>query len=149
ACGSTNQCQPGLTCMDGACKPFCLVDGDCTGTGRSCAQVHYGSFPVPKFLVCTSACDPVNPTAICGLGLSCFGTGRTPSDCVGPVGAGVGPSACAPGMPAACAPGYVCAGQDCLKWCRMTMNDCAPGQTCTTLPSGAVTLGGTSYGGCQ
>jgi len=147
ACGATPQCKVGLTCMDGACKSMCNTAADCPGAGRTCQQVYYEGFPVTGWLVCSSACDPTNPTA-CGTGLTCLASSATATDCVGPAGTGIGPGSCGPGLP--CAPGYVCmlgaASYDCKKWCRIGGSDCAAGETCG---GATVTVNGVSYGACS
>lgn len=151
-CFSQNDCQKGLTCLDGACKPFCDTASDCPGAGRTCGPVYYGGGTVPGFRICTSACDLTNAAAKCGPGLTCYATTFTSADCVGPAGTGTGPGGCASG--ALCAPGYVCqngptGGLDCMKWCKIGGSDCAAGQTCAALAAGMVTVAGVDYGVCN
>jgi hypothetical protein len=153
SCTTTSQCAVGLSCMDGACKPLCNTAADCLGAGRTCDQVRFEGFAVPGWLVCSSACDPTNPGASCGPGVTCLPGGATSTDCVGPAGGGTGPASCGPAFP--CAPGYDCvygadAGTyDCHKWCKVGGSDCAAGETCGAPPTGSLVLDGTTYGVCM
>ena len=153
ACASQNDCQKGLTCLDGACKPFCDSNADCPGAGRACVPVYSGGGVVPGFQICTSGCDLMNPASACGPNLTCSATTYTTADCTGPAQTGIGANACAGGA-WLCAPGHICQQMtvngtfDCVKWCKSGGNDCPAPQTCKSLPGGFVTVGAVAYGVC-
>jgi hypothetical protein len=157
-CGTIlGQCSAGLSCLGGACKPFCATSADCPGAGRECQQteVNVGgqAITVPAMFTCTAGCDPVNPGLVCGSGVTCLFTGGTTTDCYS-AGTGVGPGACSANQGLACAPGNVCIDTtsttgtySCLGWCRLSATDCPAGYTCTQLNT-KPTLAGVEYGAC-
>jgi hypothetical protein len=145
-CTTPTECATGTSCVGYSCKPFCNTLADCPLTGASCLQVYMG-VPVPGWHSCSSGCALENPSARCGAGTTCAVVLPDITDCVGGVGAGIGPGTCLPGNDLACAPGYACAGGTCAKWCRIGQNDCPTG-SCT---GGALstTVGGVAYGTCS
>ena len=92
-------------------QPFCNSNADCPGIGRECIQVDSsdtGNPPIPADFVCTAGCDPINPSAICGTGVTCDFYDTTFTQCFGPVGFGVGANGCTQDNPLLCARGYIC-----------------------------------------
>lgn len=151
------RCKVGSACLGGACKPYCESDADCAGANSKCKQVELykngTSTLVPGMFTCTAGCDPVSPGLVCGSGLTCSFAGTGTTDCYSS-GTGVGAGACNQNSGLACAPGYTCinttqqtGGYSCLKWCRLTANDCSNGFVCKDLTSKPV-LGGVEYGAC-
>jgi hypothetical protein len=157
-CTTYGQCELGATCVGGVCKPFCSTAADCAGTNVTCEQIiDYGSGkPVPGLKVCSAGCDPVDPSAICGPGVTCFpypwnGLGKDHGDCVGPTGSGVGPDACSgTNLNEPCAPGYYCTTtHDCVHWCRVGhATDCLSGELCEPFISPQPVIAGVEYGVC-
>lgn len=129
-CSTDGECQAGTSCVSGLCTPFCATAADCPGSGRSCQQVSGGNPPqdIPGYLVCTAKCDPINPSAVCGGGVTCLAfPGNDDTDCF--VAGTATSGKCAGKRGDECAPGYRCAGESdatlaCRKWCRRGMNDC-------------------------
>jgi hypothetical protein len=167
-CTSNTQCAVGFTCYGGACMPFCATDASCTkfGAGSRCyAGYNYvdacsEDVNVPGMGVCSSGCDPLEPKALCGPGLTCYAQGDT-SYCTGPTGTGVGAGGCAGSS--LCAVGYDCvtytssygSGSSallqrttCEAYCRIGMTDCPSTQTCTAL-NNPPTIDGVEYGVCM
>lgn len=152
-CDNSNGCQAGYSCVSDTCRPFCKTAADCPGSGRTCDQVSGGSPPqnIPGFLVCSAQCDPMNPGAVCGPGVTCLAfPGNDQTDCF--VGGTATSGACAGKAPDECAPGYVCAGPQngtatCRKWCRVGKNDCG-GKACSGFSPKNI-VGGVEYGVCQ
>lgn len=92
-------------------------------------------------------CSPLAPATICGLNERCYPTTDHLTDCEGPVGAGTQGAACA--SDANCASMYACfaaPSNQCLKWCRIGLNDCSPGSCVGLNP--AVYSGAQEYGVC-
>ena len=144
---ANDNCEPGSICLNDCeekvarCFRFCgsdssMRDDICPG------QCNFGIDDANKhgtgFTVCdppTVTCDPVNSTATdCGdpaLGCYVLSTGKTACDCKGTIAAGA--SGC--GVYNSCVPGYSCVSLNtpggiiatCLKTCRISGNDCAPG----------------------
>jgi hypothetical protein len=158
-CSALGECAPGLACVDAACKAYCNgANGECTtGVGAACAGVQYdpgdgGAVPIQGLMVCSDQCDLMNPSAVCGPGVTCLPhseptTKPGQSGCLG--GAGTGTSNCQTHTD--CAPGYACANAKCHKWCSSSL-DCTGGQTCQQLTSGGKTgwfyVGNKQFGMC-
>jgi hypothetical protein len=151
-------CERGATCIGGVCKPFCGSASDCTGTNVTCDSIDQvgTNVPIPNLFVCSSGCDPVNPSAICGPGVTCFpypwdGLEHDHGNCIGGAGTGVGSGACVGknnDYPP-CAPGYYCTlAGDCLHWCRVGLTDCANGETCVGISPPPTAIEGVTYGLC-
>jgi hypothetical protein len=154
-CASTASCAPGLTCFNGACRPYCSLasDAGCTPLlpeGGACeAVIGPDGGPVPGYAVCTFDCQLQDPNA-CGpngsLNAGCVSNGAGGTDCedVGILGVG---ATCQYAND--CLPGLVCAGS-CLPWCRIAASpsDCSGGATCEAFSGGAVIANGIEYGYC-
>ncbi len=142
----SGDCDEGTTCLDGVCKPFCLVNGDCVS--GTCSPVYWtGSATIPGFSVCASGCDPLSPQAKCGP-LNCSLAKGGALDCLA-FGSGTGPGDCSTSNPSTCKVGYFCYnGNDCARWCRAPpYSDCEPQLKCWSL-SPSVKANGTEYGVC-
>jgi hypothetical protein len=165
ACTAPADCAVGLTCYGGACLPFCSTDASCAKVGSKCYEaINYvqacsAYVGVPGEGVCSSACDPLDASSVCGAGLGCYPSGDT-SYCEGPTGAGTGPGGCSAST--YCSAGYECITYTasygdgtsselqratCESLCRVSMTDCASSKTCTPL-TGAPTVNGVAYGVC-
>jgi hypothetical protein len=165
ACTVTADCAVGLTCYLGACLPYCATNANCAKVGSTCVQAAdyveacSASVGVPGEGVCSSACDPLDSSSVCGTGLGCYPYGDT-SYCEGPTGAGTGPGGCSAST--YCAAGYECITYTasygdgtsselqratCESLCRVSMTDCPSTKTCTPL-TGAPTVNDVPYGVC-
>jgi hypothetical protein len=154
-CASTASCAPGLTCFNGACRPYCSAEGDagCAAKlpeGGTCEAVSGADGgPVPGYDICTFDCQLQDPNA-CGpngsLNAGCVSNGVGGTDCedVGILGVG---ATCQ--YLNDCLPGLVCAGT-CFPWCRIAASpsDCSGGATCEAFSGGAVMANGIEYGYC-
>lgn len=167
-CNQAGDCVAGLTCYFGACRPYCSnARTKCTAPGTDlCVEVlDNNNKPEPNMKLCTIACDPRNPSPVCGTN-SClwFPTYYSPekvSDCNY---AGTN----APYTPcqgdADCKPGYACVnhpkyGLECERWCRIGVaGDCTapsgttfpPNLTCKDVfTTNAPVIGGQKEGSCQ
>lgn len=150
ACKMTTDCAPGLSCIFGACRPYCSTNGSaCQQPGTTnCLQLTAGQqmTPVPNLLICELDCalDDVNA---CGGGTEgCAYFGMTDVDCRDMTGGNT--STCTQQNPV-CAPGYVCLTNNvCGKWCKVGgMNTCG-NKTCTSL-STKVIIKNVEYGVCN
>jgi hypothetical protein len=157
ACVGTEGCAVGLTCVFGACHPFCDNPGtECAGAGRgACQQVTSTSGrPMTNLTVCQVTCDLRDPRA-CG-GTTAAGTGVCnvsddgTTDCVAGGIRTVGQT-CSPTDD--CGPALICAvaagstSGVCKKWCRVGTADC--GGTLICNPFGTkVKVGTVEYGAC-
>jgi hypothetical protein len=154
--GDSDQCGAGHECIGGVCKPFCCSAADCEGGVVTCEQITStggpSGTPLVGLEVCSAGCDPSNPTAICGQGVTCSpfpwdGNGHDHGDCIGGVGTGMGPDACA--VLTDCAPGFYCLpDDDCAAWCRMDAPVCSGALICTSFQT-KVVIGGVEYGVCN
>jgi hypothetical protein len=156
-CFVTSDCQAGLTCFLGACRPYCTGDtvgGPCTGTGLgTCAQASAGDQNIPNEEVCYVSCDLANPAAACGANGCVHAGGQTNCETVG---FAVSDEDC--DDPTDCAPGYACvtfttSGSDassstCQAYCTFPTGTCSVGQTCQHFSTDIV-LNGKTYGFCQ
>ncbi len=157
ACASTNQCAKELTCLFGACRPYCPTAGAaCAGANvGSCFEPETGAggATTPNLKVCAVTCDPRNPAARCGSnGCVWFSTDKE-SDCR-PVGTKKLYDACASIVE--CAPGLTCAthplfGPECERWCRVGQGgDCGLLEDCVDVyGANAPTVGAYKYGLCR
>jgi hypothetical protein len=144
-CTDTSGCLTGFTCKYGVCLPYCARTSDCTESGSTaiCKNLTYSDQgtlkDIPGMTVCTTQCDPMNPSTSCGADRGCVFTAATTTTCSG-AGDGTTAASCATNR-FACAPGYLCVGTgDCRRFCRMGIaGDCPAGKTC-----GKLTLNGTS-----
>lgn len=161
-CAQTGDCLAGLTCLYGACRPYCgSPRSPCATAGTELCVQHVGDDgkPVTNVAVCTITCDPRNPSAVCGTN-SCiwFPTYYAParvSDCNF-----AGPKAlyetC--GNDFDCAAGLACvndpkkgASPVCERWCRIGVaGDCPLGTSCRDLfAADAPVVAGQKEGVCQ
>lgn len=155
SCTSIGQCKKGMECIGYACKPFCASASDCTGTNVTCEQIRNPpntGAAIPGLEVCSSGCDPLDASALCGPGVNCSpspwnGVDPDHGDCFGQAGMSTGPGACATN-PFACAPGWGCSSGDCRQWCRRGDEDCPGAQSCAALVPPPI-IAGVEYGGCQ
>jgi hypothetical protein len=159
-CSFLGDCQKGLSCVGGQCKPYCATARDCPGAQRTCRSVtDDGGNAIVGARFCTLNCNPLDPTddtggfSPCGTGATCLpGTQASPfSDCGGNVNpAGIQGVDCS--MNPACAPGLGC-GSDgthvtCRKLCRTNGSDCPSGMSCA-VGNPALFVGAVEYGYCS
>ena len=167
ACTKDADCLAGSFCEYGACKPFCDKDSKCPTTRSGCilgareSKECNSLLPIFGAGFCGTKCDPLNPSAVCGAGVSCEAF-STFTDCRGPTGAAIGPSNCGSGTAAEkCAPGYTCLTypytdrsntthevNTCERWCAIGAGGC-PGSTLCTPLTDAPKIGSTTYGTCS
>jgi hypothetical protein len=157
-CASTASCAPGLTCFNGACRPYCSSSGDAgceakLAEGGTCVQIiGPDGGPIRGYDVCTFDCQLQDPNA-CGtngsLVAGCVydGVGGTDCEAMGLMGIGASCQSLND-----CQPGLVCAGT-CLPWCRVGLSpsDCGDGEACQTFAiddAGGVSANGIEYGYC-
>jgi hypothetical protein len=157
ACSGTGGCAVGLTCVFGACHPYCATAGSqcaVAGTGV-CYQVqNQQSQPVPNLDVCLIACALDDATS-CGpvsanqndpvAGCTIIDNANHP-DCAT---AGRSTTTCgANGAPPLCGPGYACTtAGGCVKWCKVGGANTCGAQTCRSF-SPPVVVVGIEFGGC-
>ena len=161
-CNQTGDCLAGLTCMYGACRPYCKTPrSKCTVSGTDlCVEVlGANAKPVTNKTVCTITCDPRVPAGVCGTN-AChwFGTYYAPSkvsDCnfggtLAALAVCKGTSDCQPGLACIVHPKY---GLECERWCRIGVaGDCGtdPKFTCKDVFLGdAPVINGVKEGVCQ
>jgi hypothetical protein len=154
-CTVTASCAPGLTCFNGACRPYCSSTGDagCEAKlpeGGACvAVVGDDGGPLPNYEVCTFHCQLQDPSA-CGpngsLNAGCIYDGVGGTDCEDVGLSGIGTSC---QFLNDCLPGLVCAGT-CMPWCRVTQSpsDCGDGEACQAFAGSPVVANGVEYGYC-
>ncbi len=165
-CTQSGDCIAGLTCIYGACRPYCSsARTPCTTPGTDlCVEVlGANSQPEPNMTVCTIACDPRLPSAVCGTNMCLwFPTYYSPekvSDCNFPGTIDAEMPCSAAGNDSECKPAMACVqhpkyGPECERWCRIGMNsDCAasgPAFTCKDVfGANAPVIGGVKEGICQ
>lgn len=161
-CLQTGDCVVGLTCQYGACRPYCDTPRTkCGAPGTDlCVEVpdDQGK-PIANLTVCTIACDPREPQAVCGTN-AChwFATFYAPhkvSDCnFGGPKKVLEPCE----SDSECQPGLVCIdhpsnsiGKECERWCRLGQaGDCPNGFSCVDVfGDAAPVIGGVKEGVCQ
>lgn len=156
ACDKTKICAGGLTCVGGACRPFCASpNAACAGTGLGqcfTPQIDTKGSTVPNLDVCTIKCDPRNPQTACGKNNCLWFSGNKESDCRS---AGTVSNYGACSSAADCKAGYTCAPYDgsneCEKWCILGKSgECPSSATCVdTFGTSAPSSGGSKLGTCQ
>lgn len=157
ACASTNQCAKELTCLFGACRPYCETPGSaCVGADLGgCFQPETGAggATTPNLKVCAVKCDPRSPATRCGSnGCVWFATDKE-SDCR-PVGTKKLYDPCSSIVE--CAAGLTCAthplfGPECERWCRLGQGgDCGLLESCVDVyGANAPKVGVYTYGLCR
>jgi hypothetical protein len=165
-CNTTADCAAGLTCLAGACRPYCpaaSANSQCgiPGTGL-CIQVVNDATGtnVPNETVCLINCALDDPTSCGGIpasgpiaGCVLDTNGGTNTDCQA-AGSSMTSTCSGSTAPPLCAPGYGCqqlgSGLVCAQWCRLDIaGTCQGGATCMQFGgSGGVIINGTAYGYC-
>lgn len=158
-CNDTKDCVQGLTCVYGACRPYCSVAGrSCTGKGTQlCVQGRKpGGEPIPNLAICTLGCDPRDPVPSCGSNACRWITNyydTAVSDCNTPGPGAVGTACKDAGE---CQAGLTCGhhptrGDECERWCRFGVpSDCpAPSKCVDVFGSKAPVVLGVREGLCQ
>lgn len=160
-CQVTGDCMAGLTCVWGACRPYCKTPlSKCSvgGTGLCVSYLDDAGKPIPNLNICTLSCDPREPSGVCGTN-SCHWFpdeySSKLSDCNFP-----GPRAvlepCTDSRD--CKPGLACinhprVGRECERWCRLDIpSDCGsdPAFTCQDVfGANAPVVNGHKEGVCQ
>jgi hypothetical protein len=154
-CTSTSDCQQGLTCILGACRPYCTgqtLGTPCKGSGvGSCAQFYSGGVAVKNDEICFVSCDLTNPTAACGANGCVISSGETNCETVGTAGEF---ASCTYGSD--CAQGLSCitfgsgdsGTSSCRTMCRFGGAACGNNESCTHFSTDLV-LNGITYGFCE
>ena len=155
ACTTTSNCARGLTCWNGACRPFCSRGTPTCGAGTLCfAPQDAAGATTPNLDVCSIACDPTRASAACGTNACVWFASAGVADCRPP---GTRPEYATCASTADCRQGLVCVndpifGPECERWCRVGSNaDCSLGDTCAdVLGASAPTVpgAGTRIGVC-
>ncbi|HRG99547.1 MAG TPA: hypothetical protein PLR99_25040 [Polyangiaceae bacterium] len=148
ACTTTSNCARGLTCWNGACRPFCSRGTPTCGAGTLCfAPQDAAGATTPNLDVCSVACDPSRASAACGTNACVWFSSAGVADCRPP---GTRPEYGTCTSTADCRQGLVCVndpifGPECERWCRVGSNaDCSFGDTCAdVLGASAPTVPGT------
>jgi hypothetical protein len=117
-----DDCQRGLTCVDGACATTCALGAAGCAASEACVE-HLGLFRPGTFGACTSSCDPVTQQrpdgSRCPAGQGCYATFDAAGATLACAAAGtIAIGAVVPGTP--------------------TSNACVPGATPARGPSGAI-----------
>jgi hypothetical protein len=152
ACLSSGNCEAGLTCAGGVCRPYCASPGsDCPGTelGECIQAVDRDGGATPNLRICLVNCDLATPSGRCGSGMRCTyfetdsvdcrveGDGTQGDSCAGE-------SDCASGY--GCSPGLLRAV--CERYCQVGgTSNCPSGTTCTPLLTPR-RVGGVHFGTC-
>lgn len=161
-CNQTGDCLAGLSCVYGACRPYCTTPrSKCgvSGTDLCVEVVGKDSKPIINKAVCTITCDPRVPAGVCGTN-ACqwFGTYYAPSkvsDCnfggtLGSTAVCQYTSDCQPGLACVSHPQY---GLECERWCRIGVaGDCGadPKFKCKDVfGADAPVINGVKEGVCQ
>jgi hypothetical protein len=159
-CNSTGDCQQGLTCGGGACKPYCTKAGSACGTGLGNCLQYFGpdGGNVPNATICEVPCDPEDAGSCGGPSgsplASCQPDGLGGIDCFGGVGTHTQNQSCS--ATTFCAANFVCinaGGGTCAQWCIVANGgaECPANSTfgvCDKL-NPDVNVGGVEYGVCQ
>lgn len=160
ACPSvgSSSCQPGLTCIFGACRPYCPTAGiACVGAGLGkCMQVQdINSKDIPNFKVCAIACDLADANACggCSAGYcaGCVPNGQSGgTDCEKVGTATQGQTCSGTSDPPLCSPGFACVSsggtKTCARWCKYPGGACPTG-SCSALNPPRI-VDGQNYGIC-
>jgi hypothetical protein len=154
ACTSTGNCALGLTCVFGACRPYCTTANQTCSNGGLCfdPQNSQGN-PTPNRHVCSIQCDLRNPSAACpGNGCDWFDAQKV-TDCRT---AGTGGQDLPCNSNADCKPGFECYPfgpliTSCQGYCRIGQNgDCGNGTSCTDVfGANAPNQNGSKLGLCE
>ena len=156
ACTTTGGCAAGLTCVFGACRPYCASAGAACGTPGTgnCQQVQNTSMvDIKNLKVCLIACALDDASSCGGLPTnttdpvaSCVPTTTGATDCET---AGRSTTTCGGQNPPFCAPGYACVNSaTCQKWCKVGGSGQCGAQTCGSFTT-PVMIGGVEYGSCR
>lgn len=157
ACTTTGECVAGLTCVFGACRPYCAqMSGSACGVAGTgaCQQVQNTSMvDIKNLKVCLISCalDDVSscgglPTIMTDPVATCAPTTPGATDCVK---GGRSTTTCGGQNAPFCAPGYRCSnGTTCESWCKVGGTGQCGALTCGALMP-AVTIGGIQYGSCR
>ncbi len=155
-CSSTANCGKGLTCVFGACRPYCSTPNQpCNGAGLGpCFDPqNTNGTTTPSRHVCAVMCDPRTPSTAC-VNNSCWYYGGGLTDCR-PAGLGTQDATCS--TVSDCAAGYECGesaflGPICMRFCRLPLGsqDCGSLTTCTDFygPDAPIS-GGVKLGLCD
>ena len=154
-CTSTSDCQQGLTCSLGACRPYCnaqKVGTACDGGGLgSCVQIDSFGSAVPNLKVCLVSCDLTNPSAACGAGGCVLAAGETNCQAVGTAGEFASctyTTDCAPGLNCITFGSGDSGTSSCRTMCRFGGAACGNNESCTHFGTDLV-LNGVTYGFCE
>ena len=158
ACSGTGGCAVGLTCVFGACHPYCGSAGSqcaISGTGL-CYQVQNQQMQnIPNLDVCLVKCA-LDDAASCGAisanqsdpvaGCIVDNAGNTDCETVGR-----STTTCGGANAPYCAPGYTCANNGstnvCVKWCKVGGAVNCGAQTCRSFTTHVI-VAGTEFGYC-
>jgi hypothetical protein len=155
-CSSTGGCQLGLTCIFGACRPYCAAAGQACPNAGFCIDPPYDmqGHTTPNRHTCTIDCDLRSPAGACpGNGCDYY-QGLHKTDCGKAGGLDQG-QLC--NTHADCKPGFSCAQvapispfYACMGWCRIGHNEDCSGSSCTDyFGSDAPNQGGSKLGLCN
>jgi hypothetical protein len=161
-CAQTGDCVAGLTCLYGACRPYCATPRSKCGVSGTelCVEVlDDNDKPEPNHNVCTITCDPRAPQAVCGTNACLwFATYYAPakvSDCnfqgtVDHLKACTSDYDCKAGMACIDHPSANI-GKECEKWCRIGVaGDCPANFKCNDVfGANAPVINGVKEGICQ
>jgi hypothetical protein len=164
-CTQTGDCVAGLTCLYGACRPYCTnARSQCTGAGTELCveELDNNNKPIANMNTCTITCDPLMPSAVCGTNTCMwFDTLYAPakvSDCNYPGTQGLNQGC--PNSDYDCAPGLACHqapkhnnNYECEKWCHFSpavAGECGSGYSCKDVfGAAAPVFNGVHEGLCQ
>lgn len=154
-CTATKDCDVGLTCAYGTCRPYCAAVGQaCTGSGLGpCEALYEQGASVPSTQVCSIKCDLHDPGAACGSNNCVWDSTTNVTDCdrAGSLAA-FSPCSkyddCKPGLACVTNPLY---GTECEPWCRIGVaGDCPVLSFCQDVyRDKAPMVGSTKLGLCQ
>ncbi len=154
-CSSTSQCALGLTCVRGACRPYCAKAGQSCNNGLGeCMQLKNGNgSSITNLKVCAIPCAPRNPSAACGANNCIWDEGPDTTDCAT---AGTKGEFETCSSSTQCLPGFACVdnpdkGLVCERWCRVGNSaDCPGSPTCVDVFGGTgPNEGNTRLGFCE
>jgi hypothetical protein len=61
ACESDFDCQSGLACVSGLCRPYCQLDAPQCPDSSPCFPLYYDDVPIEGVGICAGSCDAVWP----------------------------------------------------------------------------------------